>query len=233
MIFDRLIKQIGKQKFKKLSTSSVLVLGIGGVGGHAIEALARSGIGTLYIVDSDRVEESNINRQIIALTSTINQPKTTLMKDRIQKINPACQVITYPLFYSDETKASILDNDIDFIIDCIDTTTYKIDLIVEAHKRDIPMITSLGMGNKRHPECLMITTLDKTTYDPIARIMRKKLRDKKIDLTHVPVVFSSELPVHQTTNSRTPTSNAFVPASAGILCASYVFNKLIDDSFNA
>lgn len=225
MKFERLQLLVKEEGLNKLSSKTVLVLGLGGVGGHCVMALARSGIGRLIIVDRDVVDESNINRQIVALHSTIGLPKVDVIKQRILDVNPDCEVITYHTFFNHDTKEEILSNKIDYICDCIDTITYKIDIIKESIKRDIPIISSMGAGNKFHPELLEIADLSKTIYDPIARVIRTKLRREKIN-AKIPVVYSKEIP--QKTESVVIGSTSFVPSTAGLLCASYIVNKIIE-----
>lgn len=227
MIFERTIQLIGMEKFNKLQGTTVLVFGIGGVGGHVIEALVRSGIGKIILVDRDVVDESNMNRQIIALKSTIGKAKTEIMKERILDINPLCEVRTYHMFYDFESKSKIWENEIDFVVDCIDTITFKIDIIKECIERDIKMISVMGTGNKFHPEKLEILPLSKTEQDPIARVIRTKLRKLHIN-NKVMVVASKEPPLKVDSSTHSPSSNAFVPATAGLLAASYVFNEVID-----
>jgi len=226
MRFKRTIQQIGLPNFELLSKSTVLVLGIGGVGGHAAETLARSGIGTLILVDKSRVDLSNINRQIIALTSTVGKPKVEVMKERLLEINPELNIITYFEFFDFETKSKILSHKIDFICDAIDTITFKIDIIKEALERNIPIISSMGMGNKLHPELIEISEISKTSYDPIAKVIRKKLRSERV-IGKVPVVYSKEEPFKVNQEVSYPSSNSFVPATAGIIMASYIVNEII------
>lgn len=227
MIYSRIVQMIGQEKINKLHASTVLVLGLGGVGGHVAESLARSGIGTLIIVDKDIVDESNMNRQIIALTSTLNQPKVTVMKERIKEINPSINVITYHEFYNFETKHKILNHQIDFICDCIDTITFKIDIIKESLQRNIPIISSMGTGNKLHPEKLQIADIFDTSYCPIARVIRQKLKKEKIT-GKVPVVYSTEEPKKVDSTKQSPSSTAFVPGTSGLIMAGYVVRKLIE-----
>ena len=227
MRFKRTIEQIGITKFNLLSKSTVLIFGIGGVGGHACEALARSGIGNLIIVDKSLVDLTNVNRQVIALTSTVGKPKVQAMKKRLLDINPEINVTSYHQFYNFETKNEILNHKIDFICDAIDTVTFKIDIIKEALKNNIPIISSMGMGNKLHPELIEITDISKTSYDPIAKVIRKKLRSERIS-GKVPVVYSKEKPFKIDTIASNPASNSFVPATAGLIMASYIVNKIIE-----
>lgn len=227
MRFKRTIEQIGINKFDLLSKSTVLILGVGGVGGHACESLARSGIGNLIIVDKSEVDITNINRQVVALTSTIGIPKVDVMKQRLLDINPELNIKTYYEFYNLDTKAKILDHKIDFICDAIDTVTFKIDIIKFALANNIPIISSMGMGNKLHPEMLEITDISKTSYDPIAKVIRKKLRSERIT-GKVPVVYSKEEPFKVDNIATNPSSNSFVPATAGLIIASYIVNKIIE-----
>ena len=228
MRFKRTIEQIGIDKFNLLSKSTVLILGIGGVGGHACEALARSGIANIILVDKSVIDLTNVNRQIIAFSSTVGKPKVEVMKERLLDINPEINVTTYHEFYNLETKSKILDHKIDFICDAIDTVTFKIDIIKEALTNNISIISSMGMGNKLHPELIEISELSKTSYDPIAKVIRKKLRSEKIT-GKVPVVYSKEEPFKFDETTSNPASNSFVPATAGLIMASYIVNKLITE----
>lgn len=227
MRFKRTIEQIGNTKFNLLSKSTVLILGIGGVGGHACETLARCGIGNLIIVDKSLVDLTNINRQIIALTSTVGKPKVEVMKERLLDINPDLKITIYHEFYNLETKSKILNHKIDFICDAIDTITFKIDIIKEALTKNTPIISSMGMGNKLHPELIEISEISKTSYDPIAKVIRKKLRSERI-IGKVPVVYSKEEPFKVDNEVSNPSSNSFVPATAGLIMASYIVNKIIE-----
>jgi tRNA A37 threonylcarbamoyladenosine dehydratase len=228
-MFSRLEQLTSKETVAYLQTKTVLVVGLGGVGGHAVEALARSAFGTIILVDQDSVEVSNLNRQIVALHSTLNKPKVAVLKERILDINPSCNVITYHHFYDIDSKAVIWENDIDYVIDCIDTITFKIDIVKECLERNIPFISVMGTGNKFHPEQLEILPLSKTEYDPIARVMRQKLK-KEWHLKDIMVVASKEVPRKVDSTIQSPSSNAFVPATAGILAASYIFNKAISET---
>jgi len=227
MIFKKTIALIGKEKFQKLSQKTVLVVGLGGVGGHAAESLVRSGIGKMIIVDHDVVDETNINRQIIALNSTIALPKTAVMKKRLLDINPALKLITYQTFYDLNTKAMIFNHQIDYVVDAIDTVTYKTDIIKECLNRKIAFISVMGTGNKLHPELLEISEITKTSYDPLARIVRSNLRKAGIS-GKVPVVYSKEQPYSEKNPDRSVASIAYVPSVAGILAASYIINKIIE-----
>lgn len=222
--FSRLEKVIGSLNVDDLSKKSVLVLGVGGVGGYVVESLARSNIGTLILVDYDKVEESNINRQIIALNSTIGKSKVDVLEERIKDINSGCKVIKIDKFIDDKNYLELFDNNIDYFVDACDTVLVKKLVIKECLKRNIPFISSMGTGNKLDPSKLVITDIRKTVNDPLARILRKFVRDEKIN-KKVMVLTSSELPIK--TKDRTPGSTAFVPSSAGLLIASYIVRSFI------
>ena len=222
--FSRLEKVIGSDNVNDLSKKSVLVLGVGGVGGYVVEALARSNIGTLILVDYDKVEESNINRQIIALSSTIGRSKVDVLEERIKDINSGCKVIKIDKFIDNNNFNELFDNNIDYFVDACDTVLVKKLVIKECLKRNIPFISSMGTGNKLDPSKLVITDIRKTVNDPLARILRKFVRDEKIN-KKVMVLTSSELPIK--TKDRTPGSTAFVPSSAGLLIASYIVRSFI------
>lgn len=226
-MFSRLIQLIGEDKMNKIKHASVLIFGLGGVGGNAAEAIVRSGYGTLILVDNDTVELSNINRQLVATTKTINRKKVEVLKERLLEINPNVKIITYNIFYDFETKDVIWKHKIDYVIDCIDTITFKIDIVRECQLRNIPLISVMGTGNKYHPEKLEIIQLSKTEYDPIARVMRNKLK-KDFNLNNIMVVASKEVPTKVDSTKQSPSSNAFVPNTAGIIAASYIFNKTIE-----
>lgn len=221
--FTRLESLIGTDKLNKLKTSTVLVVGIGGVGGYTVESLARSGIGKIIIVDFDTVDITNINRQIIATTKTIGLKKVDVMEERIKDINPVCSVIKYPIFLNKDNIEEVLTEKIDFIIDCCDSVETKKLLLKEATMTKINFIASMGTANKMNPSMLEITTIDKTYNDPLARIMRKYVKDLNIK-SKIMVLSSRELPKK---NGTTLASNAFVPSSAGLLITSHVINKLI------
>lgn len=220
--FSRLEALVGLDSVEKLKKSTVMIVGIGGVGGYCCEAIARSFVGTIIIIDFDVVDITNINRQIIATNETIGKKKVDIMKDRINSINSDCNVISYDLFLDKDNISNIDFSSVDYVIDCCDSISTKKLLLEEMHKKSIPFISSMGTANKMDPSKLEIVLLDKTCNDPIARIMRKFVRDKRIN-KKVMVLSSSELPVK--TGDRTPGSTAFVPSSAGLLIASYIVNK--------
>ena len=223
--FSRLEKVIGSDNVNDLSKKSVLVLGVGGVGGYVVEALARSNIGTLILVDYDKVEESNINRQIIALNSTIGRSKVDVLEERIKDINSGCKVIKIDKFIDDNNYLELFDNNIDYFVDACDTVLVKKLVIKECLKRNIPFISSMGTGNKLDPSKLEIIDIRKTINDPLARLLRKFVKDEKIN-KKIMVLSSKELPIK--TGERTPGSSAFVPSSAGLLIASYIVRSFID-----
>jgi tRNA A37 threonylcarbamoyladenosine dehydratase len=228
MRFSRLEQLVGQKNTQKIQDKTVLIFGLGGVGGNATESIARSGFGTIILVDKDTIELSNINRQLLALDSTIDLLKVDVMKNRILDINPDCNVIVYPLFYNFETKDYIWKHSIDYVIDCIDTITFKIDIIKHCMDHSIPCISVMGTGNKFHPEKLQIMPLSKTESDPIARVLRRKLRND-YKLNKITVVASSETPLKVDSLTQSPSSNSFVPNTAGILAASYIFNHVLND----
>ncbi|MDM5229038.1 tRNA threonylcarbamoyladenosine dehydratase [Cytobacillus sp. NJ13] len=241
--FSRNELAIGKEGLEKMRNSTVAVLGIGGVGSFAAEALARSGVGRLVLVDKDDVDITNVNRQVIALLSTVGKPKVDLMKERIKDINPDCEVIALKMFYTEETYEQFFDYGLDFVVDASDTISYKIHLMKECLNRGIPMISSMGAANKMDPTRFQIADIFKTHTDPIAKVIRTRLRKEGIR-KGVPVVFSDESPIVIREDVRKtvgkdnaeirkakmpPSSNAFVPSVAGLIMASYVVKELLSD----
>jgi tRNA A37 threonylcarbamoyladenosine dehydratase len=223
--FSRTARVIGETALSKLSESSVIVFGLGGVGGAAVESLVRAGIGRIGIVDKDTVDITNINRQIIATDKTVGMNKTDAMEERILSINPNVKIDKYNLFYLPETADEINLSDYDFVVDCIDNVTAKLELICRAKKAGVPVISSMGTGNKLHPEMLEISDIGKTSVCPLARVMRRELKNRGIG--NLPVVYSKEEPVK--TDSSVPGSTSFVPPVAGYLITSYVINQLISE----
>ena len=219
---ERTERIMGSAALETLAEKRVAVFGLGGVGGHAAEALARAGVGAIDLIDRDTVDETNRNRQLAALISTVGKAKTDVMRERILDINPECRVTTHHLFYLPETAAEIDVSDFDFIIDAIDNVTAKLCLIERAKAAGVPLICSMGTGNRLDPSKLIVTDISKVTGDPLAKIMRKELKDR--GLGHLTVVASTELPVK--TGTRSPGSSPFVPAAAGLLLASYVVREL-------
>ena len=231
---------IGEDVRKRLKDSSVMVFGVGGVGSHCIEALARSGVGRLILVDNDAVSVTNINRQSIAYHSTIGRMKTEVMRERIRDIDPAITVRTYETFVLPDNLADLLDQaekstegKIDYIIDAIDTVSAKIALVEESLKRCVPLISSMGTGNKLHPELFEIADLADTSVCPLCRVMRRELKQRGI--MHLKVLYSKEKPVDTCGRSTgedsgarrsLPGSISFVPPVAGLLIAGEVIREL-------
>lgn len=217
---------LGNEALEILKNKTVLVVGIGGVGSFCVEALARTGIGHLILVDKDKVESSNINRQLLATTETIDQVKVAVMKKRIQTLNPECKVDTYDCFYDCSMDEKIFSQRIDFVIDCIDSIKSKQDLAMACIQRDIPFLSSMGTARRLDPSKLEIMELEKTSYDPIAKRMRNWKRKNKIQ-NKIWVVCSTEPPRPVEAGKPLP-SMIFVPASAGLLLASECVKKLIN-----
>ena len=218
-MFDRLISLIGIDKFKKLESINVLVVGLGGVGGYAFEALIRSGIKNITIVDGDVIEESNLNRQIITSNNNIGASKTDEAKTRALDINPNLNIKTINEFINKDNFDLLFKDKYDYVIDACDDLNVKLLLILNANK--YKLISSMGTANKTNPSLFTITDLDKTNNDPIARILRKKIKDLKIS-RKFKVVSSTETPVQ---NEKLGT-NSYIPGIAGLLCASYIINDI-------
>ena len=191
--FSRTELLIGTEALNKLSQLKVVIFGIGGVGGFAMEGLARCGIGKFVLVDDDTVCLTNINRQIIATHKTVGKPKVEVARDRILEINPKAEVEIHQVFYLPENAEQLIKDDYDYIVDAVDTVSAKIDLVIQAKNKSIPIISSMGVGNKLDPTKIEVTDLAKTSMDPLARVMRKELR--KRDITHLKVVYSKEVPI--------------------------------------
>ena len=218
---------IGENNVNKLAQAHVSVFGCGGVGSYVIEALARSGVGNLTLIDKDVVDITNINRQLIADTSTVGKPKVEVEKERLLKINPNLNIITYQMFYDASHADEILNTNFDYVIDAIDCVTSKINLVEECFKRKIPIICSMGTGNKLDPTKFEISDISKTSVCPLAKVMRKEL--SKRGIKHLKVVYSKEEPKRfDETNKRTPSSISFVPSVAGLVLASEVIKDLIN-----
>jgi tRNA A37 threonylcarbamoyladenosine dehydratase len=241
--FSRTELAIGPEGLEKLKNSTVAVLGIGGVGSIAAEALARSGVGRIVMIDKDVVDITNINRQIHALMTTIGQPKADLMRDRIKLINPDCDAVSLRMFYTEETCEELFKFPLDYVIDASDTISYKIHLIKECLIRNVPMISSMGAANKMDPTKFQVADISQTSMDPIARVIRQKLRKEGIK-RGVKVVFSTELPMKPREDvtqrivpdtapkeirkaQQPPASNAFVPPVAGLIMVSVAIQDLL------
>lgn len=230
--FSRTELLIGKEAIQKLSKAKVAIFGIGGVGSYVIEGLTRAGIGNFILVDHDQVSTSNINRQIIATTKTIGKNKVEVAKERILEINPEAKVELYQEFFMPDSK-QILDNTVSYIVDAIDTVTAKIELVLRANKFNIPIISSMGTGNKLDATKFEVTDIYKTSVCPLAKVMRKELRARNIK--HLKVVYSKEEPIKNNTNpieetkpkKQIPGSISYVPSVAGLIIAGEVIKDII------
>ena len=241
--FSRNELAIGKEGMDSLKNTTVAVLGVGGVGSFSAEALARTGVGRIILVDKDDVDITNVNRQIHALLSTVGQPKAELMKARIQDINPDCEVIALKMFYTEETFEEFFSYNLDYVIDASDTVIYKMHVMKECLKRNIKIIASMGAANKMDPTRFQIADISKTHTDPLAKVIRTRLRKEGIT-KGIPVVFSDESPIVIREDVRKevgndeakirkaqmpPSSNAFVPSVAGLIAASWVINDIVKE----
>ncbi|MBQ8416447.1 MAG: tRNA threonylcarbamoyladenosine dehydratase [Clostridia bacterium] len=223
---------LGEDAIERLKNARVAVFGIGGVGGYVCEALVRSGVGAIDLFDSDTVSLSNINRQIIALHSTVGKQKTEAMKERILDINPACRVTAHNVFYLPENADSFPLDPYDYIADAVDTVSAKIELAVRAKEAGVPLISAMGTGNKLDPTRFSVTDLSKTSGCPLARVMRRELKARGI--THLKVVYSTEpaaplsiLPEKEINGRTPPASLSFVPPVAGLILAGEIIKDLI------
>ena len=233
--FSRSEMLIGEEGLKKLKESKVAVFGIGGVGSYTVEALARSGVGKLVLVDHDEVCVSNINRQIHATSKTVGQSKAELMKTRVLEINPNIEVIVYKEMYTAETASKLLDKSYDYVVDAIDMVTSKIDLIERTKAMGIPIISAMGAANKLDPTKLVVTDIYKTSMCPLAKVMRSELRKKGIK--KLKVVYSTEQPIKPNQNlvhggagagrRQTPGSMVFVTATSGLIIGAEVIRDLL------
>lgn len=227
----------GKEAMEKLKNSRVAVFGIGGVGGYTVEALVRSGIDTIDIIDNDKVCPTNINRQIYATTKTIGQYKVDVAEERIHDINPDCTVNKYKTFYLPETSSQFDFTKYDYVVDAIDTVTGKIELVVNANKTNTPIISSMGAGNKIDPTGFEVTDIYKTSICPLAKVMRREL--KKRNIPKLKVVYSKEVPRKPLVDKvqmekedsfnqkrQTPGSNAFVPSVVGLIIAGEIIKDI-------
>lgn len=226
--FQRTRLLLGDENFEKLQAAAVAVFGIGGVGSFTVEALARSGVGHLILIDKDNVDITNINRQIHALTSTIGKPKVEVLRDRIFEINPAAKVDAIQKFYlPDEPAENFFICNYDYVVDAIDTITAKINLAVECRRRKIPLISSMGAGNKLDPALFKVADVFQTKVDPVAKVLRKKFRELGID--SLKVVYSEEMPRRIDKGDlagKVIGSAAFVPSVAGLILAAEVVKDL-------
>ena len=225
MRFSRTEMMIGTQGVEKLKNTRVAVFGVGGVGGYVVEALARAGVGAIDIIDNDTVSESNINRQIIALSSTVGKKKVDVMKARILDINPNCRVNAIDVFFLPETPLDF--SAYDYVADAVDTVTAKIEIICRAKQNGIPVISCMGTGNKLNASLFAVEDVAKTTVCPLARAMRRELKKRGVE--HVKVVYSTEDPIRTETGEkmRIPASISFVPSVAGLLMAGEIIRDLL------
>lgn len=238
--FSRTELLIGQAALEKLQNSRVAIFGVGGVGGYVCEALVRSGVGHFDLIDNDTVSLTNINRQIIALHSTIGKLKVDVMKERMLDINPNVDVLVHPCFYLPETADQFDFSNYDYVVDAIDTVTGKIEIIVQADAHQVPVISSMGAGNKLNPAMMEVSDIYKTSVCPLARVMRREL--KKRHIKHCKVVYSKEKAIQPSqaslekyvadseenfTKKSIPGSTAFVPSVAGLILASEVIKDLI------
>ena len=232
-MFSRTELLLGKTNIDKLKNSTVIVFGIGGVGSYVVEALTRVGVGKIVIVDKDDISISNINRQLPATQQTIGLSKVKIMKERMLSINPEITVVAKQEFYLPGRADEFLNDDLDYIVDAVDNVTAKLDLICCSKEKNIPIISSMGTGNKLDPTRLEIADIKKTSVCPLAKVMRKELRKRNVD--SVKVVYSKEEPVVPMTvdeegnpiRSSVPGSISFVPSVAGLIIASEVVKDLL------
>ena len=225
-MLDRLELMLNKEQVERIKNLNILIVGVGGVGGYVLESLVRSGVSNITIIDNDVVEESNLNRQIISLKNNIGKDKVLVAKERCLNINFDCNINTKTMFLDKNNIDNIIYSKYDFIIDACDTVTTKVLLIKKAKEKKVNIISCMGTGNRLDPEALTITKLSKTYNDPLAKVMRKLLKEEHIN--DVLVCWSSELPLKN--NSRTPGSAVFVPATAGLLISSHIIRKTIKDA---
>lgn len=222
---DRTQMMFSEDGIEKLKNSHVAVFGVGGVGTYVCEALARAGVGTLDLIDNDTVAVSNINRQLVALNSTLGKLKADVMKERILDINPEATVNTFNCFFLPENSADFDFSQYDYVVDAIDTVKAKIELAVCCDRSGTRLISSMGTGNKIHPELFEIADINKTSVCPLARVMRLEL--KKRGIKHLKVLYSKETPFTQC-EGRTPASNSFTPSAAGLIIAGEVIRDLLE-----
>lgn len=235
--FSRTALIIGEDRLSKLKNARVAIFGVGGVGGFAAEAIARSGVGHIDLFDKDEVSVSNLNRQIIALSSTVGKPKVEVMKERILDINPEAEVTVHNVFYLPENADEYDLSKYDYIVDAVDTVTAKLEIIVRAEKAEVPVISSMGAGNKLHPEMFKVSDIYKTSVCPLARVMRNEL--KKRGIKKLKVVYSEEKAIEPDkavmegiiasdpeAKKLPPGSISFVPSAAGLILAGEVIRDL-------
>ncbi len=244
--FSRTELVIGSENLEKLKNAKIAIFGIGGVGTYAVEGLARSGVGKFVLVDDDDICLTNINRQIHAMRSTVGKSKVEMMKARVLDINPKAEVDTYKMLYNAETAEQLLSADYDYVVDAIDMVSAKLDLVERCSKMNLPIISSMGAGNKLDPTRFEVTDISKTTICPLAKVMRKELRKRGVE--KLKVVYSKEEPIEPkeissdcktdcicpnkdrtcTVRHQIPGSVAFVPSVVGLIIASVVVRELTD-----
>ena len=228
--FSRTELLIGKDGLEKLSKAKVAIFGIGGVGGFVTEGLVRAGIGNIVLIDHDTVSESNLNRQIIATTKTIGKYKVDVMKERILDINPNANVEVHKEFFMPSSGTDIINDSLTYVVDCIDTVTAKIEIINRCKNLNIPVISAMGTGNKLDPSKFEITDISKTSVCPLAKVMRKELRNRGI--TNLKVIYSKEEPIKtgvidEESHKQVPGSISFVPSVAGLMIAGEIVRDII------
>ena len=228
--FSRTQMLLGKESMERIQNSHIAIFGVGGVGGYVAEALARSGVGKIDLFDNDVVSITNINRQIIALTSTVGRPKVEVMKERILDINPSAKVVCHNVFFMPENSYEFDFSKYTYVVDAVDTVTAKIEIIKRAKEEEIPVISSMGTGNKLCPEMFEVADISETSVCPLARVMRRELKQRGIE--NVKVVYSKEesikpnLTEEYTEKRQIPGSTAFTPTVAGLIIASEVIKDL-------
>ncbi len=225
--FSRTRMLLGQPALDTLHASRVIVFGIGGVGGYVVEVLVRSGVGAIDVVDNDRVCPTNINRQILATHTTVGELKVDIAERRILEINPHCHVRKHPVFYLPENAGQFDLSQYDYVVDCIDTVTAKLDIIRRCHALGIPLLSCMGAAYKMDATQFQVTDISKTHNDPLARVVRNKLR--KEGIRHLKVVYSPEVPLESIgqTEQKAPASNAWVPATAGLIAGGEVVKDLV------
>ncbi len=222
MEFSRTERLIGAETLEKLKNSNIIIFGLGGVGSYVAEALARSGVGKMTVVDKDTVDITNINRQLYALHSTVGKEKTMIAKERILDINPKCEITAITKMYLPENAEDFNLSQFDYIVDAIDNVTAKIDLAVKAQELNIPIIASMGTGNHLDPTAFKIADIHKTDTCPLCRVMRKELKARNVK--KLKVLYSTEIP--KVDGERTPASISFVPSVAGLIIAGEVIKDI-------
>lgn len=228
-VFERTENLIGKEALDRLNASKVAVFGIGGVGSYVVEALVRSGIGSIDLIDSDTVDETNINRQLIATVETVGQDKVEVAKKRILSINPDCRVGTFKIMYLPEHKDMFDWSKYDYVVDAVDNITAKLSLVEETSKAGTPIISAMGAGNKLDPTAFEVADIYSTSVCPLAKVMRRELKKRGIE--KLKVVYSKEEPVKEQSMGRIPSSIAFVPSVMGLIIAGEVIKDISRKGF--